>query len=99
MKPPIRCHTDRPSGWADGVFCGAWLGGLAALVVAGIVGIALDAWRVRNHERLVREAAATVDARLGIAAERLAQCDRYLRLASGQSLADVVALDERIGAR
>ena len=43
---------------------GIMIGIALALCVAVMVGMMLDNWRVRNHERLTREAVAAVDARL-----------------------------------
>jgi len=52
---------------------GAAAGCALALLAALVIGWGLDAWRVASHERLMAEAVAAVDARLGDCRKDLAR--------------------------
>jgi len=69
---------------------GAAIGCALALLAALVIGWGLDAYRVSQHERLMAEAVAAVDARLGDCRKDLA---RYSDIAALER--DAVAAMER----
>lgn len=76
----------------EAIIMGAWLGAAAAILFAIIAGAGLDWWRVQNHERLTREAVATVDA-------RLAECQGITERVAGQNYSEVLRMARQIDAR